>query len=419
MIRTRSRFNETFSGDSTVWFDGSTFISRTDHKFVEGQKTIDDRPTGFPDLAKARRQRDRAREAVLSTLDLGGPFESTKFSCEVSGENRLKTSYYPFTTFDGWQFARYVGADPRQGEAPWLLPPHADESLFAFGGTAISRCSPANPHASLYNTIVELKRDGLPLLPGLETIRKRNAAGLSSDYLNYEFALKPLFSDLRSLAQSARRAESLLSQYVRDSGRVVRRGYEFPVEVRSERSVWAEKTTPVPTLNTYAYGQYMGPGVQELSSKTKRWFKGAFTYYVNESSLGGLKAELQKMQYLYGVLPTPDAIYNLIPWTWLIDWFVNLGDVVNNISLMASDGLVMRYGYIMEHLVQDVRYNVEGVTLANGTPIHNAQEFRVERKLRRKASPFGFGLTEDAFTTRQWAILTALGMTRGGALMAK
>lgn len=40
------------------------------------------------------------------------------------------------------------------------------------------------------------------------------------------------------------------------------------------------------------------------------------------------------------------------------------------------------------------------------------ETIEVSRKVRRAASPYGFGLNAEAFSPKQWAILAALGLTR-------
>lgn len=90
-----------------------------------------------------------------------------------------------------------------------------------------------------------------------------------------------------------------------------------------------------------------------------------------------------------------------------------MGDVMNNISLFTNDGLVMRYGYVMEHRRVENHYRLYGIRLAGmQEDLRLEQKFGRETKARVRASPFGFGLSFDGFTPRQMAILAALGITR-------
>jgi hypothetical protein len=116
---------------------------------------------------------------------------------------------------------------------------------------------------------------------------------------------------------------------------------------------------------------------------------------------------------LLGIRITPEVLWNLAPWSWAIDWFSNLGDVVSNLSDWATDGLALRYGYIMEHKSIYVTYSLVGKPrfLPEGTFASDVIAYR-ETKRREKATPFGFGLDWNTFSPRQLAIAAALGITR-------
>jgi hypothetical protein len=155
---------------------------------------------------------------------------------------------------------------------------------------------------------------------------------------------------------------------------------------------------------------------------TKSYFTGAFRIYSSElqwldTYLAGIEAEANT---LLGTRLDPEVLWNLQPWTWLADYFVNFGDVLSNISAFTSDGVVMKYGYIMRE--QEIRKEIffpRGVWRRTGTSTWTpaTDPFSVtltsHSKTRVKASPFGFGLNPESFTEGQWAILLALGLSKG------
>jgi hypothetical protein len=122
---------------------------------------------------------------------------------------------------------------------------------------------------------------------------------------------------------------------------------------------------------------------------------------------------------LYGLELTPETLWNLAPWSWLVDWFANVGPILSNVSAFQSDNLVLKYGYVMENVTRTyARTNWMGVVNPSTTvyvnhPARVYDKFFVETKTRVKATPYGFGLNTTAFTDRQWTILGALGLTRG------
>jgi hypothetical protein len=116
---------------------------------------------------------------------------------------------------------------------------------------------------------------------------------------------------------------------------------------------------------------------------------------------------------ILGLSLTPDIVWNLTPWSWAVDWFSNTGDVISNLTDWATDGLVLRYGYVMEHTITSDTYTYSGNTgLIDGNVRVPPLTLVTETKIRRRANPFGFGITWDGLSPRQLAITAALGLTR-------
>jgi len=101
-----------------------------------------------------------------------------------------------------------------------------------------------------------------------------------------------------------------------------------------------------------------------------------------------------------------------MPWSWAVDWFVDVGDILTNWTNWAIDGQVLLYGYIMEHKLHEKTYTYVGKTGFPGNVQPSGVKMVVETKIRRQATPYGFGLSWDGFSARQIAILTALGLSR-------
>jgi hypothetical protein len=147
------------------------------------------------------------------------------------------------------------------------------------------------------------------------------------------------------------------------------------------------------------------------------WFDGAFTYYLpkaeGDGPLGKWFNSLQKWKAVYGLTLDPEVVWNLAPWSWAADWFANTGDVISNVTDLMTDGLVMHYGYVMEHVVESDEIVLSGWTPQKGSFPSDLKIVVVrETKTRLRASPYGFGLTFEDFSPRQLAILAALGISR-------
>lgn len=152
---------------------------------------------------------------------------------------------------------------------------------------------------------------------------------------------------------------------------------------------------------------------------TKSWFSGGFRYYFYDygSGLEYFTEIEREANTLLGTRLDPETLWNLSPWTWMTDWFLNGGDVMSNLSSILSDHVVMQYGYIMQTKKVERELSLPGVYgnqnsgWTKMTGPYKITQTRT-RKARVKASPFGFGLNPSDFSEDQWAILAALGISR-------
>jgi len=293
-----------------------------------------------------------------------------------------------------------------------------DENLITtLGATAIARVLPTNPCADITNFLGELRSDGLPgVKPHLFSREKYDFfRNLGDDYLNVEFGWKPFVADLLDFAGAAKNSEKILAQYVRDSGRGVRRQYRFP-PVESTVVSTVPSQTVKPVLSSYIYRTNPSATITKTTvTKREYWFSGCFVYYLDpgDTAMGRAKLHAQLAEKLFGAEITPESLWNLAPWSWAVDWVLNVGDVIHNLVAFQQDGLVMRYGYMMAQTTITNTYTIgfPGFYIGEG-PNAFSQTFGTIQKVRRKATPYGFGLTFSGFSLRQLAILAALGLTK-------
>jgi len=366
----------------------------------------------------------------LFTIDLGGPFTSVRTGASVVG-NQNGAIGSLIVTDEGKPWATYrhttysgpiLPLPPSELQIP-PSPASSDDTLEAWGATAIARCSPSNPSADLAVTFGEFLREGLPAVVGgtlmkwrgLSPQERRRAIG--EEHLNVEFGLKPLANDLAAVAVSILEHDRVLSQYVRDSGKMVRRRYEFPVVESSTTEIVRNDCSPWfnPSSSSLYDGSPLNAGKVYRTEETRirRWFSGAFTYYVPPAD--GLRNSVARnviqARKLLGVSLTPDTLWNLSPWSWAVDWFTNTGDVISNLTDWAIDNQVLVYGYMMEHSLRTYTYTFVGPRGYRGTsPPTIVTSHEVKR--RRAANPYGFGVTWDGLSPRQLSIVGALGISR-------
>jgi hypothetical protein len=325
------------------------------------------------------------------------------------------------------------------------------------GTSFIKRNRPGNPAVTLGQFIGELHQ--LPRIPGL--LQGRGLAlrdlhrKVGSEYLNIEFGWKPFVKDLVAVYRLQQTIQDRLRKLVKNNGLNIRVRSKHKV-TNSDPVVVCQGSLDYPfgdlsdpeiggdeSLEGYTLGGPFGPAFDysfmdgqadyryTRTESTTTWQCGTFRYYVPD--IGSDRWTDRARAALYGVTPTPSVLYELIPWSWLIDWFTNVGDIISNLSVNAVDNETLTNCYAMmeirtHHDVvvsthwDDISFSEAGDPSYYAIPAGSSSisYARTEQqKLRRQASPYGFGLKWPDFTARQLAILAALGMVREKPLLRR
>lgn len=301
--------------------------------------------------------------------------------------------------------------------------------LIAYGNKAIAQSAPTAPEAGLAQLIGELGQ--LPSLPGLALFKNRSARSVGGEYLNVEFGIKPMIRDIQSLARSVLESKKILEQYKRDAEKVVRRRVTL-VDEEVKRDFVASQSISSGiggmTLNGQSYSMATFSVVPPtrapalLERKESVWFSGAFSYHLMETDtlLGKLAAYEQLANKLLGTRLDVSVVWELTPWSWLIDWFIDISSFLGRVNRLANDNLVLRYGYVMHEVHLEMSILRPGFTNRQGLVVPaGITTTHVHHKNRVRSTPYGFGFDVEALTPSRWAILAALGLTKApGSLRA-
>jgi hypothetical protein len=239
----------------------------------------------------------------------------------------------------------------------------------------LAKTRPGNPVASLGQFLAEIR--DLPQVPfkkgwgQFRTLMKRTEGrtvhslgrvlhetlsdfrGLGSEYLNVVFGWKPFVADLRSAYMLHQKIDKLMAQIVRENKRTIRRKaniYEFSDFTRD-----TDHHYPYAFANVNGAPPNWTEGNTYYTSSTRKhekvWFVGNWRYYIPDtsSSMWNQRARLA----LFGVLPTPELLWETMPWSWLIDWFTNIGDFMSLASMNAVDNLVSEGAWVMRHTTRE------------------------------------------------------------------
>jgi hypothetical protein len=243
---------------------------------------------------------------------------------------------------------------------------------------------------------------------------------VAEDYLNVQFGWIPFCNDIASMTDYV-----IFSKQYLDS-------------IKSGNDAWQKRSG---TLADMTFGTKLGkiytPGCEPLlsdmcetksvdgnlctgtcevwSEETIRvWAEGAFKYYrpefdVNLPYYGSTVAAVNRHLTATGLRLTPYHVWKAIPWSWAVDWFSNVGRIIEHNDAISLDGMVTKYLYLMHHHLRKITsfhtyFFPQGATTLSNTRF-------VDVKQRQSGfSPYGFVLGGDLSAT-QWSILGALGLS--------
>jgi hypothetical protein len=309
----------------------------------------------------------------------------------------------------------------------FILPSTGIE-LDAIGSTLMSRALPTNPIAGLSVFLGELR--DLPKVPGTNLLKglgqdprhwkKRTqfyrslAKNGSKEYLNTVFGWEPFVRDIAKFMAASKHADKVIARFERNAQQQIKRTRRLKTVTAKSYTISNNSTYGTPTTLSWAY-KSSSKLHTEVYEERKRWFEGCFTYYLppaNATGFDAVKRREQILNHLYGSRVTPHTLWSLAPWSWAVDWKGNIGDVVKNWSAFTTDGLVLKWGYVMEKSTRRTIYSVPDLTFKSGKKHTGKQIIEAITKSRRVATPYGFGLSSGDFSAKQLAIIAALGISR-------
>lgn len=365
------------------------------------------------------------RRGRLYDMDLGGSFSSSQTTGSAGASYINVASSPPGTpgiryAYSGDFFAYY---DNTPGIMNAYIPSSNQNVLNAAGATGIARTLPTRALSGGGQFLGELRE--LPSIPvirdwrrtanGFRQIQRRRnlPRDVASEVLNLEFGWVPFIRDLRDFATQYRNLTQTTNQFLRNANRPIRRRVDLGTETST---VVADLGFGygAPILATYVY-RSPGRVTRTTVTSTHRWFSGCFVYHVplGDSPLERLQRAEQFAHRIFGLRVDAELVWQLAPWSWAVGWVSNANDVARNVAAFANDGLVLKYGYLMEETSVTETYTLAGIEFEYPRGKRDfSQSFSTTTRTRIRATPYGFGLNPVTFTPRQWAIIGALGISR-------
>lgn len=259
-----------------------------------------------------------AYEAMADDYETDGPPFTSLFEMgkdyrkcsplRINGSATIGSLHVAFANYGMGEFNGYGDVlGPPSGFVP---------SLTTLSTKAYANLNPNTPVADLPLFIFELKelprllKDGLGVLSG-----KVKPSQVAGGYVAYSFGVAPLVKDVMSLLDFAKQANKrrIYIQQLRNGHRL-------------RRSIGGGSVDFVgPSFDMYPNLEWQKRG----KCTWKAWYtaKVSSTYDIPPASPDDSLFSDPAFKAAYGLQGlSASAVWNAVPWSWLIDWFANIGD---------------------------------------------------------------------------------------------
>lgn len=223
--------------------------------------------------------------------------------CYYGSSKQFKRRYEEYPYYSFWPTISHLA-----------LPNEPSPLDAAVTGSAMG--NPSKPSISLAVSIAELRE-----LPSL--VLKKHRRGQTNSVVESEFGWAPMISDITKLFEFPDLMESRLKtlSLLKKEG-----------QIRRRRTVWDETLTtigPQTTFKVFQIGRLEGRTSVTTTgtcSVTSRWKANS-----DISNIGDTEMASYARQLVLGMSPQMliSSGWDLLPWSWCIDWFSNFGDFLS------------------------------------------------------------------------------------------
>lgn len=283
-----------------------------------------------------------------------------------------------------------------------------------WGAIAYKRMKPTKPLNNLFNMVYELKD-----LPGMiassqHAWGKELGVGGSKQFLGQFFGWMPLIGDVLQLIETQQKIQKRIHWLIKNQGKWVPREVTLLETSSKSESGWVNDWDAFQQLLVTQFYRETPQSRKESWSNDKVWASARFKWFLPDPPPGVTLNHVVKRALQGSRSMTTSALYRAIPWTWMIDWALNMGTVLENMEVGIADKLYADRFYIMRTQTNgwknSARANMR--KRSGGWHLCTASVTRVkERKTRVIGFPFEYG-NPNSLSDTQWAIIGALGASK-------
>jgi len=272
-------------------------------------------------------------------------------SCNLSPEN-----FYETMSDEEPRFKRYGNCKHVRDDLNWTYTPlkyyYEDDGAYAIGSTV----GPLYPHPSLAMKDVDWEQFNdeafLTMKPTMGTdlnlsnfllelkdvkqmfklwdYSKSKLQNVAGGHLNWSFGWKPFIGDLQRLWETLSRTEERLRAYKALQGQVLTSHFK--------KTIWDP-----------SYGETRIDSEPFKAYYTKAWidckFFATMRYSYSVPLIDGLYAQVRAWLDALGLKANLSVVWEAIPFSFVVDWFFNVSDVLRHIETDYLDSIVKVLDY--------------------------------------------------------------------------
>jgi hypothetical protein len=272
--------------------------------------------------------------------------------------------------------------------------------------------------ADFKNVYLSLKR------PGDDLLSPKMPKELADSFLNHQFGWAPFIRDIQKLINAFEYSNEFMLDITSRNSR-----WDHRSRVLQEDDIDGETTvlkgngmkvspSASPLLNcTVDTSQADAYNFEYLIQDVNRvWCTGDYKFYRPEfdstrKDYATLSSRIKRNLVLYGLEMNPYVLWKVTPWSWLADWFFDIGPFIESFVAASSDQVVSKNLYLMHQRRRRIVLR-QNIRFFSGLRSFDFPREIVVKQRAVAETPFGFGPTWSALSPRQWAILAALGASR-------
>jgi hypothetical protein len=165
---------------------------------------------------------------------------------------------------------------------------------------------------------------------------KITAKDIPKEFLSYSFGWSQTYKDLQDLLLAPERISKRVNFLIRRNGKATT--YRTQVNIPENYA----------TTSGFNYDVMISESVVGVSSNVNidHTLKMVVNTTFEFPDVNSPRFREKEFYRQLGVVPTPVDLYNLVPWTWLVDWFTGFGRYLEIIETINNDKELINWGVL-------------------------------------------------------------------------